>query len=300
MGHSTGLVLGETPRASARAIAAFKAGRLRCLVNVAALTTGFDVQEVDMLVMRRRTMSLGLYIQMTGRLLRTIGGTLTRALRAGKADGLVLDFAGNIDQHGPLDFIRPKDTKARLVSCEDCGKRNGSAAARCWSCDAVMMKLCPGLPGFHPRGTLDCPHCDHDMRTRRRAGDPKPAKLLETPSGAALIAAFGKVQEKAGGWIPIRKAWEKDGRRCWLDNNGDRWELPAALAGHAVDARWVRGEAGVVAALLKPNGANRSSVLQMTIDGAVLPVPMPRVREAWPTNTPRRNANSLCEKARRV
>jgi DNA repair protein RadD len=37
----------------AATIAAFRAGRLRCLVNVAALTTGFDVQEVDMLVMRR-------------------------------------------------------------------------------------------------------------------------------------------------------------------------------------------------------------------------------------------------------
>jgi DNA repair protein RadD len=274
-GIAAGLVLGETPAGErAATIAAFRAGRLRCLVNVSALTTGFDVQEVDLLVMRRRTMSLGLYIQMTGRLLRTIGGTIDASVRAGKADGLVLDFAGNIDQHGPLDFIRPKDTKSRLVSCEECGQRNAGAAAKCWACDAPMTKLCPACLVRIPRGTLDCPQCDHDMRLGGTA-DPKPQKLLETPSGAALIAAFGKVQEKQGGWIPIRKAWEVEGVAILLDNNGDRWELPDALKAHAVDARWVRGELGIVAALLKPNGSNRASVLQVTLDGVLLPVPMP-------------------------
>jgi ABC-type Na+ transport system ATPase subunit NatA len=59
------------------------------------------------------------------------------------------------------------------------------------------------------------------------------------------------------------------------DQNGDRWELPEALRDHAVDARWVRGEAGQVFGLLKPNGANRLTVLQVTAEGAVLPVPMP-------------------------
>jgi superfamily II DNA or RNA helicase len=71
-------------------------------------------------------MSLGLYIQMTGRLLRTIGGNIEASIRAGKADGIVLDFAGNIDQHGPLDFIRPKDTSNRAGQCEDAA----SATAR--------------------------------------------------------------------------------------------------------------------------------------------------------------------------
>lgn len=275
-GVSAGLVLGETPAGErAASIAAFRAGRLRCLVNVAALTTGFDVQEVDLLVMRRRTMSLGLYIQMTGRLLRTIGGNIDRSIAAGKADGLVLDFAGNIDQHGPLDFIRPKDTKTSLVSCEECGKRNARAAAKCWACDAPMTKLCPACLMSVLKGVLDCPHCNHDMRVGGEPGEVKPQKLLEMPSGAALIAAFGKVQEKAGGWIPIRRAWEAGGVAVLADANGDRWELPDVLAPHAVDARWVRGESGTVLALLKPNGSSRNSVLQVTGDGAVLPVPMP-------------------------
>ncbi len=280
-GVSAGLVLGETPAGQrAATIAAFRAGRLRCLVNVAALTTGFDVQEVDMLVMRRRTMSLGLYVQMCGRLLRTIGGNIDASIRAGKPDGLVLDFADNISAHGSLDFLRPKDTKSRLISCESCNARNSVAARNCWSCDAAMMKLCPACLSNIQRGTLDCPVCNHDMRLGGEPGATKPAKLLDTPSGAALIAAFGKVQEKQGGWIPIRKAWEQDGRAILADANGDRWELPDALRAHAVDARWVRGADGAVAALLKPNGANRASVLQITLDGTILPVPMPPGREA--------------------
>lgn len=273
-GVAAGLVLGETPAGErAATIEAFRRGRLRCLVNVAALTTGFDVQEVDMLVMRRRTKSLGLYIQMTGRLLRTIGGHIDKSTAAGKPDGIVLDFAGNIDQHGPLDFIRPKDTKSKLVSCEECGKRNASAAMRCWSCDAIMTKNCPACLLSVPKGTLDCPHCNHDMRVGGEPGAAKPQKLLETPSGAALIAAYRPGSERQGGWIPIRKAWDTG---IVDDANGGRWELPAPLASHAPDARWIRSDAAGLA-LLKPNGLSRTSVLQVTADGMVLPVPMPPV-----------------------
>jgi DNA repair protein RadD len=275
-GIKAGLVLGETPDGERRRlIADFTAGRLRALVNVAALTTGFDAQIVDMLVMRRRTMSLGLYIQMTGRLLRTIGGNIEASIAAGKADGLVMDFAGNIDSHGPLDFIRPKDTRLKLVSCEACSARVPSAAKKCWSCDAIMTKLCPACLIEIQKGLLDCPACGHDMRTGA-AGEAKPAKLLETPSGAALIAAFAPRTERAGGWVPIKKAWSTGQVD---DVNGERWELPAELQGHAADARWIRGADGKVEALLKPNGLSRTTVLQVTLSGAVLAIPMPPSRE---------------------
>lgn len=273
----TGLVLGETPAAErARTIAAYRAGRLRCLVNVAALTTGFDVQEVDMLVMRRRTKSLGLYIQMCGRILRTIGGTIEKSIAAGKPDSTVLDFADNISQHGVLDFIRPKDTRVSLVSCEECGKRNAQAAARCWNCDEPMTKLCPACLEAVAKGVLDCPHCAHDMRTGG-AGEPRDAqKLLDTPSGAALISAYRPGVERAGGWLPIRKVWEEDGVVSVLAA-GEAYALPEALREHAAGARWIRlGEGGELAGLLVPNGANRSSVRSYSPSGALLIVPMPQ------------------------
>jgi len=277
-GIPTGLVLGETPPAVRReTIEAFRSGRLRALVNRDTLTTGFDVQQVDMLVMRRRTQSLGLYLQMTGRLLRTIGGNIAHSVAAGKADGLVLDFAGNIDLHGPLDFIRPKESKARLVSCETCGIRNAAAAVRCWSCDAPMEKLCPRCLEGMQKGLVDCPHCGYDMRVgpaEGRVGE----TLLKVPSGAALIASWGKVAEKEGGWLPITKAWDAAGE-AWVQAGDGPVRLPAALAAFARDARWVRArEDGEAAALLLMNGANRTSARQITAEGGDMIVPMPAGR----------------------
>ena len=275
-GVPAGLVLGETPAGErAASIAAYRAGRLRCLVNVAALTTGFDVQEVDMLVMRRATKSLGLYIQMTGRLLRTIGGNIEASERAGKADGIVLDFAGVIDAHGPLDFIRPKETPSRLVSCEACNKRNAVAAMRCWSCDEPMTKLCPACLGCVAKGVLDCPTCGYDMRTGGAGTERKAAALLETPSGAALIASYKTGAERMGGWLPIRRAWEREGVHSVCTDRGEVFAMPAALQAYAVEARWLRAAEGVVDAVLVPNGANRSSVRQYGADGGMLVVPMP-------------------------
>jgi DNA repair protein RadD len=281
-GVAAGLVLGETPAAErAATIAAFRAGRLKCLINVAALTTGFDVPDVDMLVMRFKTKSLGKYIQVTGRLLRTIGGNITASIAAGKADGILLDYGSNVDFFGPLDFIRPKDTVARLVSCDCCGKRNAAAAAKCWSCSEPMTKLCPACLVAVVKGTLDCPHCDHDMRTGG-GGEARPAPaLLETPSGAALIASYKVGAERAGGWLPVRRAWEKDGVATVATVDGLAVALPPALSGLAMDARWVRvAEDGTVAGLLVPNGASRTSIRQYGAEGSMLLVPMPSQREA--------------------
>lgn len=278
-GIPTGLVLGKTGAGErAASIEAFRQGRLRALVNVNALTTGFDVPGVDLLVMRRPTQSLGLYIQQVGRALRTIGGNIQASVAAGKSDCAVLDFAGNIDRHGPLDFIRPKETRARLVSCDDCGKRNAAAAARCWSCDAIMTKLCPACLTSIPKGTLDCPACAYDMRMEV-AGE-KAAKLLETPSGAALIASYKTRQDSlAGGWLPIRQVRRGEAAivLAGADEDAAWHELAGPLADHVTAARWLRKGQDGVDAILVPNGASRSSARQISRDGAEVIVPMPAV-----------------------
>ena len=112
------------------------------------------------------------------------------------------------------------------------------------------------------------------MRTGGDGGAPPAQKLLEKPSGAALISSFGHIAPKAGGWLPVRKVWQGDGVTI-LDGNGDRWKLPAVLEPHAKDARWIRGTDGTVAAVLKRNGSSHTSALQVTADGAMMPVPMP-------------------------
>ncbi len=254
---ATGLVLGETPAAErAHLIEQFRRGRLRALVNVAALTTGFDVPHVDLLVMRRPTQSLGLYIQMCGRALRCVGGNINASMHAGKADCAVLDFAANIDRHGPLDFITQKQSKPRLVSCESCGKRNPAAAAKCWNCSAEMFKLCPACLKEIAKHHLDCPHCAFDMRTPRRE-DSEP-DLRTTPSGAVLISGMRRVgHELVGGWQPVPKDW--------------------VLRETFPEARWARYQEDrqTLDAVLIPNGHSRSSARLLTMDGSEMIIPLP-------------------------
>lgn len=281
-GIPTGFVLSTKSRAESirrdQAIHDLASGKLRALVSMNALTTGYDEQRIDMLVCRRRTKSLSLWIQIVGRLLRTIGGNIDASMAAGKADGLLLDFADNTAEFGPLDWIRPKDTAARLASCDECGKRNQAAAMHCWACDAPMTKLCPACLVAVVKGTLDCPHCDHDMRAGERGPTAGP-KLLDTPSGAALISAFRPRSALDGGWVPIRKAWSQGDVTSVVTEQGDAFVLPAPLVAHAVDARWIRVADGELVGLLVPNGANRTSVRQYSRGGELLIVPMPSARQ---------------------
>ena len=61
-------VFGETATEERdRVLADFKAGRIKYLVNVNVLTTGFDAPNIDCVAMLRPTLSPGLYYQMVGR-----------------------------------------------------------------------------------------------------------------------------------------------------------------------------------------------------------------------------------------
>ena len=101
------------------------------------LTTGFDAPATDLIAMLRPTASTGLYIQMAGRGMR---------VAPGKDDCLVLDFAGNVMRHGPVDAIALPEEKK--------GKGDGEAAE-------PPAKICPGCDAIVPIGTRECPDCGH-------------------------------------------------------------------------------------------------------------------------------------------
>lgn len=68
MGVRAEVVQGDTPKKErARLVAEYKAGVFKHMLNVGVFTTGFDVPQLDSIVMARPTMSLGLYYQMVGR-----------------------------------------------------------------------------------------------------------------------------------------------------------------------------------------------------------------------------------------
>ena len=113
------LITGATVSAERTAlIDAFKARKLKYLVNVAVLTTGFDAPHVDLIAILRPTESVSLYQQIVGRGLR---------LSPGKEECLILDYAGN-----PWDLYAPEvgepkpdsDSEPVQVPCPDCGHAN--------------------------------------------------------------------------------------------------------------------------------------------------------------------------------
>ena len=121
-------IFGETHHADRdRIIRDFKAQRIRALVSVAVLTTGFNAKHVDLIALARPTKSTGLFIQMVGR------GT---RLFPGKANCLVLDFGGNIERHGPIDQPRVKAQSegggsAPFKVCPECGAEVPTALREC-------------------------------------------------------------------------------------------------------------------------------------------------------------------------
>ncbi|KKL65068.1 hypothetical protein LCGC14_2158690, partial [marine sediment metagenome] len=79
-----------------RYLSGLRDGKIRAICNVGVLTEGFDAPCIDAIVLLRPTLSAGLFAQMVGRGLRP---------NKNKKDCLVLDFAGCIDEHGPIDLI---------------------------------------------------------------------------------------------------------------------------------------------------------------------------------------------------
>ena len=98
-GLPTVIVHGELSDAERKArLAEYESGAAQVVVNVAVLTEGYDNPAIECVVMARPTKSRCLYSQMVGR------GT---RLAPGKQNCLVLDFAGNVSRHGPIDLVRP-------------------------------------------------------------------------------------------------------------------------------------------------------------------------------------------------
>jgi DNA repair protein RadD len=119
-----------------RNIKDFRDGKIRAIANCDILTTGFNAKHIDCIIMLRPTMSAGLYYQMCGRGLR---------VHPGKENCLVLDYAGNISTHGPIDCI----------TVQDKGLKESQGV------ETAPVKECPGCMSLVPIQTRECPDCGY-------------------------------------------------------------------------------------------------------------------------------------------
>lgn len=156
-------IFGDTPKDERDAIiAAFKRGEVRALASMGVLTTGFNAPGVDLIALLRPTKSAGLYVQMVGR------GT---RLASGKENCLVLDFAGNVRRHGPIDLVRPKRP----------GEAGGGEAP---------TKVCPLCESIIALSATECPDCGYEF----------PARMVKIAPTAATLPVLSS---KGPQWLQV-------------------------------------------------------------------------------------------------
>lgn len=84
-----------------RILSQFKNGKIRCLINVGVLTTGFDYPALEAVLMARSTMSLSLYYQIVGRVMR-----IFTYPDGSKKKGWFVDMGGNIKFFGKIETMK--------------------------------------------------------------------------------------------------------------------------------------------------------------------------------------------------
>lgn len=267
LGVSAEAVVGSTPKDErARLIAAFKAGELRCLVNCAVLTTGFDAPGVDLIAFARPTVSTSLHVQMAGR------GT---RIAPAKKNCLILDFAGNFARLGPINAPRTREK----------GERAATTAG------LVLAKVCPECSALIAARSIRCEVCDADLAAKvvRDAGLSSAADRTVVPMAMdAGVAGSGalpagvvavheieyQVHRKLGSAPSLRVGYRLASGRCvseWIvawhggyagQKGAAEWRrrlkpnAPFALPADAVEAAQVAPDRLVAPAFIKVDVVN--------------------------------------------
>lgn len=102
------VLTGETEQGvRAKILQQFKSGAIRCVINVGVLTTGFDMPTLEAVIIARKMMSLALYYQIVGRVMR---------IHPMKLSSWVVDLGGNINFFGKIETMEIKVCEKGLYS----------------------------------------------------------------------------------------------------------------------------------------------------------------------------------------
>lgn len=180
-------VVGET-RGRAAIIARFRRREIPFLSTVQVLTEGVDVPEAEVVILARGCSSVGMFLQITGRVLRP---------SLGKTRALLVDLRGAVHAHGMPDDDRTFSLTGRAIS----GQEKGEPIRQCATCGRVArvwLGACPRCGAAAP-----------PMPAQRV----KPARMTTVTSTAsegerrAYFDALCAQQARNGyrpGWVGIR------------------------------------------------------------------------------------------------
>jgi DNA repair protein RadD len=150
------------------AIQAFERGDIKVLTNVDLFGEGFDVPAIEVVILMRPTMSVGLYLQQIGRALRPIyadgfdlntrQGRLDAIAASAKPFAIVLDHVGNWEKHGLPDDEREwsLDSKVKQGKVKDADEE-----------PEVKIRQCPSCYEVH-KPSPACPFCGHHYQAVRK------------------------------------------------------------------------------------------------------------------------------------
>jgi len=155
------------------------------LVSTGTFTTGFDVKEVECIIINRPTKSLSLWLQIVGR-----GARTTTAIY--KDNFIVIDLGGNVKRLGKWsDFvdwekiffkglIPTKRKKPTIIQCDECGYNFvGFAGDECEDCGHINIPI-----QREPSG-------ERENETERVLKQTEKASVVPLPNGKK-IAEFVK------------------------------------------------------------------------------------------------------------
>lgn len=128
--------------------------------NYGILTTGFDVPNIEVVILYRATKSLPLFLQMVGR-----GSRVTET----KDSFILLDFGNNVKTH---DYWEAP----RLWTLKKKEKKEGVAP----------IKECPECNYLLPAPMMECPECGHEFEPSEKDKEQKIFAELVLMSGAEI------------------------------------------------------------------------------------------------------------------
>lgn len=153
----------------------FTSGPISICVSVGILTKGFDMVDIDLVILQRATISLPLYCQMIGRGSRK---------SPGKDRFTVLDYGGNA-------------SRLNLWNYEHDWSKKWNTAHKRRSDGVAPVKMCPKCGYMMPSMIMKCPGCGHIMEV-----------LPPTPAETELIEVTAKYNTLRGRRISSLSAAE--------------------------------------------------------------------------------------------
>ena len=237
-GVEAAVVTAETPTEERKKILEdFESGAVNALCNVAVLTEGWDAPRTDCIALLRPTKSLGLYVQICGRGMRTWGD---------KKDCMLLDYGENMQRHGCIDTARPYKPEDdsdddKIWICDQCVAVNDIDARTCVECGAPkpMPKISEQPPLLLDKDELSPGYNGREAATTTEAAQgnvlsdelEEPAQKLEKIKDIDFVSAQIKTSKNGNDYLNVM-----------FSTPGEYWpqSMPIMLG--------MRGKAGIVAA----------------------------------------------------